>query len=349
MDYDELKNLQERVAYFTKKYMPLFQYTHNSDQTPLFDDKNNTCRFCGKSSPKVTFKKKAHAISELIGNKEFVSRNECDVCNEQFGNSFEDNLSKYLGITRNLSQIHSKKGVPSYKSESGKSRVDFTNKGIVIQDIEGSNFIEMKENGMLIHSVRQSYSPLSVYKSFVKMALSVLPYEYMFYFWSTVKWLGEKSDATSYYDMKDYEWIIERFVPGPRPLSLTLHGFIRNNDVIEVPFYQFVLEFGNYIYQIAVPCKFKDYNLGKSKNKITIYPMPHELEFIKFQFGKIETNFKVMNNPNKIKGEKLDVFMGFENCEIYDGNGKKIDDILKEEGINLKERLKYKPINLNEI
>lgn len=345
--YDiELKNLHERVNYFTKNYKPLFRYTHNTDQTQLFDDENSKCRFCGRSSSEVTFKKKAHAISELIGNKEFVSKNECDVCNEHFGKFFEDNLSKYLGITRNLSQIYSKKGVPSYKSENDKSRVDFTNKGIVIQDIEGSNFIEMKENGMLIHSVRQSYSPLSVYKSFVRMALSVLPYEYMFYFWRTVEWLREKSDVNSNYAMKDYEWIIERFVPGPRPLSLTVHGFIRNNDVIDVPFYQFVLEFGNFIYQIAVPCKFKDYHLCMSKNKITIYPMPHEVEFINFPFGKIETNFKVMSNPNKIKGERLDVFMSFEKCEIYEENGKKIDDILKEEGINLKKRLKSKPNNL---
>lgn len=343
---NEIKNLHERMNYFTKNYKPLFQYTHNTGQTQLFDDENGKCRFCGRSSPEVTFRKKAHAISELLGNKEFVSKNECDTCNEYFGMLFEDNLSKYLGITRSLSQIHSKKGVPSYKSEDDKSRVDFTNKGIVIQEVEGSNFIEMRGNGILIHSVRQSYSPLLVYKSFVKMALSVLPYGYLFYFWSTIEWLQENSDLNSNYAMENYEWMIERFVPESRPLSLTVHGFIRNTDIIDVPFYQFVLEFGNYIYQIAVPCKFKDYHLGMSKNEIAICPMPHELEFIKFPFAKIETNFKFMNNPNKIKGEKLDVFIGFEKCETYEGNGKKIDDILQEEEINLKARLKYKPNNL---
>jgi len=141
MGVNELKNLEKRISYFMKNYIPLFEYTHNNGQIQLFDDKNNTCRFCGKSSSEVTFKKKAHAISELIGNKEFVSKNECDVCNEHFGNLYEDNLSKYLGITRSLSQVSSKKGVPSYKSGDGNSRVDFTNKGIVIQEVEGSNFI----------------------------------------------------------------------------------------------------------------------------------------------------------------------------------------------------------------
>jgi len=207
----------------------------------------------------------------------------------------------------------------------------------------------MKDNGMLIHSVRQSYSPLSVYKSFVKMALSILPYEYMSNFCSTLDWLQEKSDVDSNYDMKGYEWIIERFVPGPRPLSLTVHGFIRNNDLTEVPFYQFVLEFGNYIYQIAVPCKSKDSKLGISKKKIAIYTMPHKVDLPDFKFGKIETNFKFLNNPNKIKGEKLDVFMSYEKCEIYEGNGKKIDDILKEEGINLNQRLKFKSNNQKQI
>ena len=51
----------------------------------IVDPIDKVCRFCGKRYPDVKFKKKAHAISEFIGNKEFVLRNECDACNEKFG------------------------------------------------------------------------------------------------------------------------------------------------------------------------------------------------------------------------------------------------------------------------
>jgi hypothetical protein len=36
------------------------------------------CRFCSLSVPAVTFRMKAHAVSELLGNKTIRSMNECD-------------------------------------------------------------------------------------------------------------------------------------------------------------------------------------------------------------------------------------------------------------------------------
>jgi len=38
------------------------------------------CRFCGGKPPKRTFDKRAHAVSELLGNKIMVSLYECDDC-----------------------------------------------------------------------------------------------------------------------------------------------------------------------------------------------------------------------------------------------------------------------------
>jgi hypothetical protein len=43
------------------------------------------CRFCGKSNPEVSFKKKAHLIPEFLGNKMLLSDFECDSCNYEFG------------------------------------------------------------------------------------------------------------------------------------------------------------------------------------------------------------------------------------------------------------------------
>jgi len=50
------------------------------------------CRFCSNgmnTKDKVTFKLKAHAISEALGNKLIVLNEECDTCNAKFGITIE--------------------------------------------------------------------------------------------------------------------------------------------------------------------------------------------------------------------------------------------------------------------
>ena len=39
-------------------------------------------RFCGQQVPIVSFNNTAHAISESLGNKSVICREECDNCNE---------------------------------------------------------------------------------------------------------------------------------------------------------------------------------------------------------------------------------------------------------------------------
>src|ERR1700736_389326 len=51
------------------------------------------CRFCSGQPPERTFRKRAHAVSELLGNKVLRSLYECDACNERFS-TFEDDLAK---------------------------------------------------------------------------------------------------------------------------------------------------------------------------------------------------------------------------------------------------------------
>ena len=337
-----IKELQGKVMYFIENYDMGFHFLQNTGETQYVDEEysGKVCRFCGKHYPEVTFKKKAHAIPELLGNKEFVSRTECDACNIHFGQFLEDNLSKYLGCGRTVSQMVSKTGVPSYKSQDGKSRIDFSDKGLIIQEVAGSKFSEMKDNHIILHTVRQSYTPVAVYKAFVKMALSMLPYKEMANFVDTADWIQEKSNIVSKYDMSNYEWIIERFVPGPNPLPLEVWGFIRKNATGLVPYYQFVISFGNWIEQIAVPCHLKDNFKGGTE--LTLVSMPHQYDFFGSPYGIISEKFKKMNCKNRVKGEPLDIALHYNKYEMHEGKGKKIDDLFKEEEINIKARLNKK-------
>jgi HNH endonuclease len=74
----------------------------------MLGSKPHTCRFCDRKKPEVTFKKKAHAVPELIGNKTLLTFYECDDCNDRFS-SFEDDFAKMTLGDRSISQARGKK------------------------------------------------------------------------------------------------------------------------------------------------------------------------------------------------------------------------------------------------
>ena len=51
------------------------------------------CRFCGRVLCETHFQKVAHAISVSLGNKKFICADECDECNEKFGQSLENDVT----------------------------------------------------------------------------------------------------------------------------------------------------------------------------------------------------------------------------------------------------------------
>lgn len=150
------------------------------------------CRFCGRNSPDVSFRKSAHALSEIVGNKRIFLRNECDECNELFGKLYEDAFSKYLGPARTIAQIDGKGGTPSYKNEEGTIRIDVGDKRTVIQEVTGNGNIDLHEDHIDMLLIKESYSPLAVYKALVIMALSIMPYNEFKAFKEIVEWVLEK-------------------------------------------------------------------------------------------------------------------------------------------------------------
>lgn len=71
----------------------------NQAQKIFLGDKNNqVCRFCGRKKGEVTFKKEAHALSNLIGNNRLFSYYECDDCNENRFSKYESEFSNYMNL-----------------------------------------------------------------------------------------------------------------------------------------------------------------------------------------------------------------------------------------------------------
>ena len=349
-------NASKRMKLIMDNYDFVFSYHRgHKTETRLITDNTCSCRFCGKSAPEVSFSKKAHAISELIGNKELVLKNECDSCNKRIGDLFEDQFAKYVGIGRTLSQISGKNGVPSAKSKDGSWRIDFTNKGLVIQmkssgeDLKQpfpkNHCIETIDHNIIFHGVRDPYIPLSVYKSLVVMALSVIPTQYLHEFDETFAWIMQDLDPNcgKIYDFSGYANMLFRFIPGMYPLGYGVDLLIRTNESDEYPFCVFYLEIANFSFQIAVPCIKRDLNLIRN-NSITLVPILGEDENAAIYNRNITYNSIVpklvdLKNHDIVKEDPFDICLHFDYMETYNGGTLSFEELLKQEGIELKKRL----------
>lgn len=153
------------------------------DINKLKPKKERVCRFCGSSMPKVKFPDEAHLISELIGNKDLFSDFECKNCNHEFG-KYENDLANFLGIARTILGVNAKGGIPNFKSK-GKHLIarskSFVGNNIIIiarEDIEkGIIKHDLQAGTITISYIKNPFSPLKVYKTLLKWALSVLSEE----------------------------------------------------------------------------------------------------------------------------------------------------------------------------
>lgn len=351
-----MNNATQRIKLIMDNYDFVFSYHRGHKiETHLIKDDTCSCRFCGKSFPDVKFTKKAHAVSELIGNKELVLKNECDSCNKRIGELFEDQFAKYVGIGRTLSQISGKNGVPSVKSKDSSWRIDFTNKGLVIQ-MKSSNedlklpfpknqSIETMNNNIVFHGIRDSYIPLSVYKSLVVMALSIMPTQYLREFDETFAWIIQDIDPNreKLFDFSGYANMLFRFIPGMYPLGYGVYLLIRKNESDEYPFCVFYLEIANFSFQIAVPCIKKDFKLVENNN-ITLVPILGKDENAaiysgNFAYNSILPNLIDLKNPEIVKDDPFDICLHFDYMESYSAGELSFEELIKREGIELKKRL----------
>ena len=246
----------------------------------IYLGESGRCRYCHKKSPEVSFSKEAHAIPHLLGNREIFSRDECNSCNEFFGDRYDDDLSKYLGGKRTLSQIRGKKGVPSYKTKKEQSRIDIEEDGIKMLSFEEDDIVQINEesNTVDVKIELQPYSPLGVYSSFVKMAIALAPQDILPRLDFTRQCLIQDDTDKCLYFMP---LMRETFIPGPGPMKNQLFAMLlKRSEEVNMPSLIFWLSISNYCFQIIVPCSDLDQNLAGQEVIIPIIQHPLEVEGI---------------------------------------------------------------------
>lgn len=87
-------------------------YPKVNDNVIHKQQEHRTCLFCGRDVKQgATFRKKAHAISESLGNKILVQFDECDSCNESFS-IIEKDIATYFEPFRIMFKVVGKRSVP---------------------------------------------------------------------------------------------------------------------------------------------------------------------------------------------------------------------------------------------
>ena len=165
------------------------------------DRSKRVCRFCGRSMPEVSFKEKAHAISESLGNKGLVCREECDDCNHRLNETIEQDVTRILQFFLILKGIKGKNGNPTLQGDgisftndsSSRARIGRDTLILKVKELPDTHDPQAIAKFMseLFSSVSIKYVPQNIYKCFCKYVLSLIDREQLSYFKGTIDWINE--------------------------------------------------------------------------------------------------------------------------------------------------------------
>ncbi|MEW9699070.1 HNH endonuclease [Paenibacillus sp. SI8] len=306
-EYVEINKMdKDRILFFMNNYDLITKYELVEDRICLGEiTDENTCRFCGKGTPEVSFKTIAHAIPEFIGNRLLFSSYECDTCNGKFGRSIENHFANFLGIARTLSQIKGKKGIPSYKK--GNSRID-VDKVISVKTSVNDPIYKLDQESHVIdfEGFKEPFIPAAAYKCLVKMAISIMPEEEVQHYRKAVKWILEEDLKECTYPHLTLQ-ALRAFSPVPSK-SITNLLFRRKEHSKDNVFYMiYVVIFSSYMYQIYLPLSPKDDSLiGKD---IVIAPFP---AYLNSPLDESIYEWRDFTNYDLVKDEPITIRFRYE-------------------------------------
>lgn len=322
MKHEELKDY---INFYMQNYhiYPMHlkdKNVENKDKRFIGNKEKRKCRFCGKEKGETTFKKVAHAIPELVGNKVLISFEECDECNEIFA-GLENELANYIFFERSTGGIRGKKGIPKYKNKKGLS-VEFdkeTENRLIVQDlIDSGNMIEDEtDNSFTLKAERPPFVPIAVYKCLVKMALSVMPLKYLPYFWVTFDWILEKEHLKQQGLVLK---IFEQFIPGVKPFNgVEMYLALKREESEEnTPFCVFSICIGNKCYQVYLP--FAGPDTIEEEGREMVYKLFPSKYALALPEGTIQPILKDFSSNVKIRGQEMRVTYTYGSKNIISKN-----------------------------
>lgn len=270
----------QAINFYRRNYRGACVYllSDDSERIVLEDMDRQRCRFCGRKDPEVSFRRVAHAIPEMLGNKKLFSRYECDTCNTFFGRGIENDYGNWSKPMRTLSGRRGKKGVPTHKGggENGW-RIGRENNHFSINAGEGEHgrpFVASEDHRVIDFALKcDPHRPMAVHKAFVKMALSILPETELPNFHQALTWIMNPDHRE---DVPILAPALVTFTPGPASLDGIKVGVIcRKEDAPDSAPYAFLmLSYGNESFQVILPSPERDAALEGQALSLPPFPQP---------------------------------------------------------------------------
>lgn len=276
------------------------------------------CRFCGNRHPDVKFKNKAHLIPQLLGNDNLISDFECDTCNKLFSR-FENDFANFIGLSRTLSKMSGKEGVPKFKSPDMKfsTWVDEERRIRYSESENEKNVIfDLENNEIIFKTSSLAYRGLLVYKCLVKIGLSLLDDSEIEDYKSSIDFLKNNSIKKSDNSLCS---IHQYIIPGPYSNFPVLMVFKKRESIKAemIPTMTFVLYFRNIMIQYFVPYDIKDNKLNEPNSKIKVFLIPPLVnqEWIE-KYGKPQSTVINLSDSEKEKNRTEKIVLKINNTDL---------------------------------
>ncbi|MBB3261284.1 HNH endonuclease [Paraburkholderia sp. WP4_3_2] len=314
----ETENSSEAAAFYVRNYRLRFTFKQadvsKQPKRILRGPEPRRCRFCGRGAPEVTFRDVAHAVPELIGNRRLISEYECDTCNRFFGSGIENHFGNWSKPLRLLGGRRGKNGIPTLKG-SGPSGWRIERTGNRFEIIAGANEEDRPFTASEDHRVinlaltRDPYEPVAVLKTFVKMALSVMPDDEFANFGETRDWLMDAGTGGQLIQAPCAEWLVATSTPAD---SFTLHLLTRRPDAPDrVPYAFLMLSCGIQRFQVNIPCPaHDDLVAAEAPIRLLAFPWPDATEDV------LHAAEMDLSGTELVTGETISVTYRFETVEV---------------------------------
>lgn len=266
-DGTDYKDLNQETETLFGDFMNSYQIAVYGEKRRVIGEKvkeHKVCRFCKKGYPSVSFDKKAHAISEALGNKTLVLTEECDDCNWKFSQTIEPDLINYLAMYRTFYGIKGKGGFKEFKGKNFKFFKHQTLELHFTEDQDNSKDEDGFPKAIKLESGRK-IAQQNIYKTLVKFVLSVIDKDQLVHFNDTIDWINgtlELQELPKIAEFTFYDKLLEQ-------PTLTVYTRSDENPVYPYIVGEFHFIFTKYIF--IIPASSKDHFNFTSKDEYELF------------------------------------------------------------------------------
>lgn len=304
---------------FLKEYINVKHVRLNPDQKKRYlgGVLNRICRYCNRNEKDTTFNKVAHAIPLLIGNKTLIDNLECDSCNEHFGNKIEDSFAKYFHPHRLMNRIRGRKRLKYNSSDLDITTGEDRRLNITVSlngEQEDPAYVKVSEDLLKFTLERPPYYPVAIYKTFVKIALALMPESEKPKTILLNEWLLSDEQIPLIKEQKVIQWKI-RGPSDPDTIRCMLYKAKPEFESTNIR-YVLIFAFSSFQFQVPIP----SINNENPNIAMPLAPSLRPIEEYK-EFGEPFIEIVDFSSNTIVRNEKVDIFFRAEEIKIKDASG----------------------------